>query len=65
MGDFENSMDYNMVSAELNKIVKADVILPVKNKIKINDNLTIVGCVEIVDGKLNDEILPVKITINK
>jgi len=65
MGDFENSMDYNMVSAELNKIVKADVILPVKNKIKINDDLTIVGCVEIVDGKLSDEIFPVRIIIHK
>jgi predicted lipoprotein len=64
MGDFTNSMDYNMVSSELNKIVRTDVILPVKNKIKINDSLTVVGCVEIRNGRLEEEILPVKITIN-
>jgi predicted lipoprotein len=64
MGDFENSMDYNMISSALNKIVKMDVILPLKNKIKVNDSLTVVGCVEIVTGRLSDEILPVKITIN-
>ncbi len=64
MGDFANTMDYNMVSTELNKIVKTHVILPVKNKIKINDSLTIVGCVEIRDGRLEKEILPVKITVN-
>jgi predicted lipoprotein len=64
MGDFENSMDYNMVSSALNKIVKTDVISPVKTKVKVNDNLTIVGCVEILTGKLSDEILPVRITIN-
>lgn len=64
MGDFENSMDYNMVSGELNKIVKLDVISPVKSRIKVNDSLTVVGCIEIVTGRLSDEILPVKITIN-
>jgi predicted lipoprotein len=62
MGDFTNTLDYNKVSAELNKIVKTDVISPVKNSIKINDSLTVVGCVEIRDGKLENEILPVKIT---
>ena len=65
MGDFTNTMDYNKVSSELNKIVKTDVILPLKNRIKINDNLTVVGCLEIRDGKLDDVILPVKITVNK
>ena len=64
MGDFINTIDYNKVSAALNKIVKTDVILPVKNRIKINDNLTVVGCVEIREGKLDNEILPVKITMN-
>ena len=61
MGDFTNTMDYNMVSTELNKIVKTEVILPVKNKIKINDSLTVVGCVEIREGRLEEEILPVKV----
>ncbi|MGG9960848.1 DUF2291 family protein [Ferruginibacter sp. SUN106] len=64
MGDFINTMDYNMVSTELNKIVKKDVVLAVKNKIKAGDDLIVVGCVEIKEGKLEDEILPVKITIN-
>ena len=64
MGDFSNSMDFNIVSSELNKLVKTKVILPAKNRIKINDSLTIVGCVEIRNGKLENEILPVKITMN-
>jgi len=64
MGDFVNTMDYNLVSTELNKIVKTDVILPGKNKIKINDNLTIVASVEIKNGRLDGDLLPVKITIN-
>lgn len=63
MGDFTNTMDYNMVSTALNKIVKTDVVLPVKNKIKISDSLTIVGCVEVRNGRLEEGILPVKITI--
>jgi predicted lipoprotein len=61
MGDFTNTMDYNIVSTELNKIVKTDVILPVKSKVKINDGLTIVACVEIRNGRLENEMLPVKI----
>ncbi len=63
MGDFINSTEYNEVSSELNKIVKSEVIMPIKNNIKLNDNLTIVGCVEVKYGRLSGEILPVKIII--
>jgi predicted lipoprotein len=63
MDDFANTIEYNDVSSQLNQIVKNEVILPFKNKLKIKDALTIVGSVEIRDGRLQDEILPVKIII--
>jgi predicted lipoprotein len=65
MDDFANTIEYNDASSQLNQIVKSEVILPLKNKLKIKDTLTIVGCVEIRDGRLQDEILPVKIKLNK
>jgi predicted lipoprotein len=64
MGDFENTLEYNNVSTQLNKIVKNEVIFPFKNKLKSKDDITVVGCVEVLNDRLQDEILPVKIILN-
>jgi predicted lipoprotein len=65
MDDFANTIEYNDVSSQLNQMVKNEVILPLKNKLKIKDALIIVGCIEIREGRIQDEILPVKIILNK
>jgi Predicted periplasmic lipoprotein (DUF2291) len=64
MSDFENTSEYNTVSSQLNQIVKNEVIFPLKNKLKIKDAVTIVGCVEVLNDRLQSEILPVKIILN-
>ncbi len=68
MGDFGNTIDYNSVSSELNKIVQAEVISPLKTKVKKGDTISFVGCAEINREQVNAdniELLPVKILINK
>jgi len=68
MGDFGNTIDYNSVSSELNKIVQAEVISPFKAKAKKGDTISFTGCAEINKDEVNTdniELLPVKISLNK
>jgi len=68
MGDFGNTIDYNSVSSELNKIVQAEVISPLKTKVKKGDTVSFIGCTEINKEQINIdniELLPVKILLNK
>ena len=68
MGDFGNTIDYNSVSSELNKIVQAEVISPLKTKVKKGDTVSFIGCTEINKEQINIdniELLPVKISLNK
>ena len=68
MGDFGNTIDYNSVSSELNKIVQAEVIYPFKTKAKKGDSISFIGCAEINKDQVNTdniELLPVKISLNK
>jgi predicted lipoprotein len=64
MGDFSNTMDFNSVSSELNKIVRIQVILPFKAKAVKGTTVQFVGCVEINKEQINTDniqLLPVKL----
>ena len=68
MGDFSNTMDYNNVSSELNKIVHAQVVMPFKTKAVKGATVRFVGCAEINREHINTndlQLLPVKININQ
>lgn len=66
MGDFSNTMDYNTVSTELNKLVHIEVVLPFKTKVAKEAVVQFVGCAEINKEQVqtdNIELLPVKISL--
>jgi predicted lipoprotein len=64
MSDFNNSIDYNNASTELNKIVNAQVILPLKKEAVKGATFQFVGSVEMNKENFDFkdiEILPLKI----
>ncbi len=66
MGDFNNTMDYNTVSTELNKLVHTEIVLPFKTKAVKGAEVKFVGCAEINKEQVptdNVELLPVKISL--
>ncbi len=68
MGDFKNTMDFNSVSSELNKIVRTQVILPFITKAVKGATVQFVGCVEINKEQINStdmQLLPVRINIKQ
>jgi predicted lipoprotein len=68
MGDFSNTMDFNSVSSELNKIVRTQVVLPFKTNAAKGKTVQFVGCAEINKEQINItdiQVLPVRININK
>jgi predicted lipoprotein len=67
MGDFTNTMDYNSVSTELNKIVRTQVVLPLQTNAITGKKITFIGCIEIAKEEVPAEdisILPVRIDLN-
>jgi len=66
MGDFSNTMDFNTVSSELNKIVHTQIVTPFKIKAVKGAAIQFVGCVEINQEQINTDnmqVLPVKIIV--
>lgn len=64
MGDFSNTMDYNNVSVELNKIVRSKIVMPFKANTKKGQLVQFTGCIELNTEKINADditVLPVKI----
>jgi predicted lipoprotein len=64
MGDFSNTMDYNMVSGALNKIVHTQIVLPLKSKAAKGTVIHFVGCAEIDKDQIITtglQLLPVSI----
>jgi predicted lipoprotein len=64
MGDFTNTMDYNNVSVELNKIVRSKIVMPFKATAKKGQLVQFTGCIELNTEKINADnitVLPVKI----
>jgi predicted lipoprotein len=66
VNDFTNSMDLNNVSAEVNKLVRAEVLPPFKSKAKKGDHITFGGAFELNQEHINlnnIEVIPATLTI--
>lgn len=65
---FTNSMDFNNVSAEINKLIREKVVPPFKSKVKKGDRVVFHGAIELNREHLqlnNMEIIPVSLQIEK
>lgn len=66
INEFENTMDFNNVSAEVNKIVRTEVLPPFKSHAKVGDVVQFFGAIELNREHLNVEnieVAPVRLTI--
>lgn len=66
INEFSNTMDFNNVSAELNKIIREKVLPQFKSTIKKGDTIELVGAIELNKEHLNlskIEVVPVEIKI--
>ncbi len=52
INDFNNTMDFNNVSAEINKIIRVKV-LPVVKQLKVGDDVTFTSAIELNKAHLN------------
>lgn len=65
---FENSMDFNTVSAEINQIIRKQVVTPFREKVKTGDVIEFVGAIELNrehPALENIEVIPVRLEISK
>jgi predicted lipoprotein len=65
INDFSNTMDFNNVSAEINKIVRAK-ILPLLKNVKVGDKIDFTGAMELNKEHINllqIEVIPVAVKI--
>ena len=66
INEFNNTMDFNNVSAEINKIVRTEVLPPFKAQAKKGDRMDFTGAIELnqVHLKLdNIEVVPITLKI--
>ncbi|MGF1638850.1 MAG: DUF2291 family protein, partial [Cyclobacteriaceae bacterium] len=66
IGEFVNTMDFNQVSAELNSIVRKNVIPSLLASVKKGDSIAFSGAMELNREffDLNDlEIIPAKVSV--
>ncbi|WP_353718470.1 DUF2291 domain-containing protein [Dyadobacter sp. 676] len=65
---FTNSMDFNNVSAEINKLIREKVVPPFKSGVRKGDRVSFHGAIELNREHLqldNIEIIPVSLQIEK
>jgi len=68
INDFTTTMDLNNTAAEVDKIVRADIVPPFKSKVKVGDKITFAGAFELNQEHINldkIEIIPVMLNIDK
>ena len=68
VNDFTNTMDFNNVSAELNKIIREKVLPPFKQQGKKGDKVEFTGAIELNKEHLDIskiEVIPVRIMSNE
>jgi predicted lipoprotein len=68
INDFTNTMDLNNIAAEVDKIVRAEVLPSFKTKVKKGDNITFAGAFELNQEHVNldnIEVIPVSLKIIK
>ena len=66
INEFSNSMDFNNVSAEINKIIREKVIPAFKSKVKKGDTVEFTGAIELNKEHLslkNPEVIPISLGI--
>lgn len=66
INEFSNTMDFNNVSAELNKIIREKVLPSFKSAVKKGDTIEFVGAIELNKEHLNlekIEVVPIEIKI--
>lgn len=67
INEFVNTMDFNNVSAEINKIIREKVLPPFKNSVKNGDEIKFTGAIELnkEHPELNNiEVVPIHVTIS-
>lgn len=67
LAEFEQTMDFNMVSAEINKLVREEVILQLKKDAKEGKRIEFTGAIEMNKKQVdlnNVEIIPVQTQFN-
>jgi len=68
VNDFTNTMDFNNVSAELNKVIREKVLPPFKQQAKKGDKVEFTGAIELNKEHLDIskiEVIPVRIMSNE
>ncbi|MEJ0034153.1 MAG: DUF2291 domain-containing protein [Bacteroidota bacterium] len=68
INDFVNTMDFNNVSAEINKIIRAKVLPSFKGNVKSGDTIEFTGAIELNKQHVqlnNIEIIPIQLKIVK
>lgn len=68
IGDYQNTMDYNTISVELNNIVRETVVPPFIRKVKKGDQLYFKGAVKVNTKKSKIEqltVIPLVLKIDK
>lgn len=66
LNDFNNTTDLNNISAEINKIIRNQVVKPFKAHIKVGQNIIFSGALSLNESHLNvDEIEISPITLQK
>ena len=66
INEFSNTMDFNSVSAEINKIIRSQVLPQFKAKVKKGDTVQFAGAIELNKEHLNVEdieLMPVQLKI--
>jgi predicted lipoprotein len=66
INEFNNTMDFNNVSAEINRIIRNEVLPPFKNAVRKGDTIQFTGAIELnkIHLKLdNIEVIPIRLEI--
>lgn len=64
INEFNNTMDFNNVSAEINQLIRTEVIPAIKDKVKVGDGLVFYGAIELNKQHLDLtdlELIPIRI----
>lgn len=66
VNEFVNTMDFNNVSAEINKIIREQVLPPFRANVKEGSTIKVIGAIELNKEHLDlsdIEIIPIQLTI--
>ncbi len=64
--NFSNSNDINSIAAEINRIIRSEVIPPFRKQVKLGDRVQFIGALELNQARLNVrqlEILPIQLSL--